>query len=382
MLITLVSIETTPNPNSMKLNLSELFGVSGTFNSENLTSAPAFVQALLHISGIISIFGTADFLTLNRDPRADWQPILETVKQIFAGESLDPGVKEQRLAAEQQGQIQVWMQTFRKIPLQIKVTDGTVEERVGLSERFGKTARELQTNFTADYLKERFWADWGNRYGTLKEVAQEIAEEIEGLWDESKLTREKELALGTGNAAIESKHLNSAPIEATLLDNLSSPNWQKRFQAIQQLEASEETLPLLRQTLQDEKPQIRRWTAAKLAGIKTLESVAMLCNALINDPNVGVRRTAGDSLSDIGDVAAQGHICQALNDPNKLVRWRAARFLAEIGNEEALPFLENAKQDSEYEVRLEVEAAIAHIEEGSKAPLPVWKLMSQGQQEI
>jgi HEAT repeat protein len=158
---------------------------------------------------------------------------------------------------------------------------------------------------------------------------------------------------------------------------LDSPDWHERFQAIQQLKASEESLPLLIQALQDEKTQIRRWAAARLAGVKSAQSVEALSQALLNDPNVGVRRTAGDSLSDIGDIAAQGAICQALSDQNKLVRWRAARFLAETGTQASLPYLEKAKEDPEYEVRLEVEAAISHIREGSKAALPVWKLMSK-----
>ncbi|WP_373533049.1 virulence factor [Vampirovibrio sp.] len=377
---TLVSIETTPNPNSMKLNLSEALELLGTFSAENMDQCPVLIQQLLLIPGVAGIFATTNFLTLNRDPRLDWQPILEAVRNIFAGESPESEVIQQRVSAEQQGQVQVWVQTFRKIPLQIKVTDGVTEERAGLSERFGATARELQGHFAADYLKERFWADWGTRYGALNEVAHEVAEEIESLWSDTRLRREKELALGYTTA----KNKNQAHTDAkeATSQRLSSPDWQERFQAVQEMEATEETLSLLVQALQDEKPQIRRWIAAKLAGVKTAESVKALSEALLNDPNVGVRRTAGDSLSDIGDISAQGAICKALEDPNKLVRWRAARFLAEVGNEEALPSLEKTKQDPEYEVRLEVEAAIHHIEEGSKAAMPVWKLMAQGKPEV
>lgn len=376
----LVSIETTPNPNSMKLNLNEPLASTGTFNTENISLAPTIVQQLLKIQGVVNIFGAASFLTLNRDPRVDWQLILESVRSIFAGESPENEEKEQRLIIEKQGQVQVWIQTFRKIPIQVKVTDGVMEERAGLSECFGKVARELQAHFTADYLKERFWADWGTRYGTLKEVAQEVAEEIEGLWNETKLISELELALGNVIVEKGNQPLTETETKEALHLRLSSSDWQERFQAVQSLEATEENLPFLIQVLQDEKPQIRRWTAAKLAGIKTESSVKALCAILMNDSNVGVRRTAGDSLSDIGDVSAQEAICLALKDSNKLVRWRAARFLAEVGNEEALSFLEEAKQDSEYEVRLEVETAISHIQEGSKAASSVWKLMTQEQQ--
>jgi HEAT repeat protein len=86
-----------------------------------------------------------------------------------------------------------------------------------------------------------------------------------------------------------------------------------------------------------------------------------------------VRRTAGDALSDIGDVAAQPAICRALRDSNKLVRWRAARFLSDVGTQDALPFLEQAADDPEFEVRLEIEAAMQRIRGGSEGIGPAWK---------
>lgn len=402
---TLVSIETTPNPNSMKLNISEALENTGTYTIAQNASAPPIVQQLLEIDGIVSIFGTASFLTLNRDPRHDWEKILEAAQNVFLGTTAtgsateervnsETQLAEQRLAAEKQGQVQVWVQTFRQIPIQVKVSDGVNEERIGLPERFGTTARELQAHLAADYLKERFWADWGVRYGIGKDIVQQVAEEIEALWNTERLEVEKQRVLGQASHTLETQINSDASsasglaadvatnAPANLRNALESPQWQERFQALQQLNANEETLPFLIQRLADVKPQIRRWTAAKLAGVKTLESVQVLCQAMLTDPDVGVRRTAGDSLSDIGDVAAEPAACQALTDKNKLVRWRAARFLAEMGTEAALPALESAKNDSQYEVRLEVEMAIAHIQGGSKAAMPVWKLMAQQNNEF
>jgi hypothetical protein len=376
-MIILASIDTTPNPNSMKLNLSAALGVSGTFTKENSSSAPDAVKQLLNIHGVVSVFSAASFLTLNRDPRTDWQPILGAVEQIFTGnEKQESSVETQREVAEYHGQVKVRVQTFREIPVQVKVTDGMKEERVALPPRFGNTARELQTHFGADYLKERHWADWDVRYGTLTEVAREVADEIESLLDEASLNKKKVLALGELQAEPATMPTTTELKNASAV-KLDSPDWNERFRAVQQLEASEDTLPHFVKALQDEKPQIRRWAAARLAGIKSAESVEALSQAMLTDSNVGVRRTAGDSLSDIGDPSALESMCQALSDPNKLVRWRAARFLAETGTEAVLPYLNKAKGDPEYEVRLEVEAAINHIAEGSKAALPVWKLMSQ-----
>jgi HEAT repeat protein len=99
---------------------------------------------------------------------------------------------------------------------------------------------------------------------------------------------------------------------------------------------------------------------------------------LLNDPSAGVRRTAGDALSDIGDSSAESAVCQALSDGNKLVRWRAARFLCDTGTEAALPYLENAAQDAEFEVHLEVEAAIQRIRGGGEGLGPAWKRIMDG----
>jgi HEAT repeat protein len=60
--------------------------------------------------------------------------------------------------------------------------------------------------------------------------------------------------------------------------------------------------------------------------VKTPEVLAPLCEAL-KDPAVGVRRSAGDALTDLGDPRAMDPMIETLKDPNKLVRWRAGRFL-------------------------------------------------------
>jgi hypothetical protein len=374
-MLTLVSIDTTPNPNSMKLNLKGLLEISGAFTHENQDLASNEVKKLLCIEGIQSVFVSVNFLTINRDPRIDWQRILESVRRIFEYPPEDDAassVETQRQVAEKQGQIQVLVQTFRDIPIQVKVTDGISEERVGLPAYFGSAVQELQFHFGSDYLKERHWADWGIRYGSLSEVGHEVAEEIENMLDEATLDRQKQRLL---DGALETPELKT--LDETSTTRFDSPDWNERLRIVQQLKASEASLPLLTQALHDEKPQIRRWAAAKLSGVKNAESVEALCDALLNDSNVGVRRTAGDSLSDIGDISAQEAVCKALTDPNKLVRWRAARFLAEVGDETALPYLEKASEDEAHEVRLEIEAAINHIQQGSNALGPVWKLMSQ-----
>ena len=79
-----------------------------------------------------------------------------------------------------------------------------------------------------------------------------------------------------------------------------------------------------------------------------------------------VRRTAGDALSDLKDVAAVSTMTQALTDPSKLMRWRAARFLNELGDFSILDALHQAiKSETQFDVRLEMMTALERIEGGS-----------------
>jgi hypothetical protein len=362
----LKSVETTPNPNSMKLNLNEQLGAAITYTSENNSGCPEFVRALLRIGGLQSVFVCNDFLTLNKDPSSDWREILEKATTLLGGETAEgPSIQAQRKAAEKEGQTQILVQTFRGIPIQVKVVDSEGETRVSLGDRFNEAAQFVQAKIGADYLKERYWADHGVRYGARADIANEIAEEIQGTFDEDTLEQTKAQALGTAEAA---------GISLDILKKwLRDEDWHKRLKALQELSPSEESLPLIAVALKDSNPQVRRLAAAALGATGSTMAIESLCDAMLNDQSVGVRRTAGDALSDIGDPNAEPAVCRALKDSNKLVRWRAARFLSDVGTQESLPHLEGAADDPEFEVRLEIESAMQRIRGGTEGLGPVWK---------
>ncbi|MBU6453155.1 MAG: virulence factor [Cyanobacteria bacterium REEB67] len=379
----LQSIETTPNPNSMKFNLDGPV-IAGAKSSASITytateqeGAPPFIAPLLALTGVKSVFACGNFLTLNRDPLADWKVILERASAILGGgdnncaEAADraadgdqSSVASKRLNAEKEGQVQVFVQTFTNIPIQVKVTDGKAEVRVSLGEKFDAAAGAAQKISGADFLKERFWADHGVRYGPLQEIADEVADEIRGTFDFEK-TKDSETEITIDQPTIESLQIS-----------MKDGQWHKRLAAVQALSTlpqSDATLLLLIQALGDSLPQVRRLAAAALGTTGSKCAVEPLCRIMLEDNNIGVRRTAGDALSDIGDACAEPAACKALGDPNKLVRWRAARLLSDIGTAEALPFLQAATDDQEFEVRLEIEAAIQRISGGGQGLGPAWR---------
>jgi hypothetical protein len=362
----LTSVETTPNPNSMKLNLDVSVGKALTYTKDQRSDCPVFVENLLDIAGVKSVFVCEKFITLNRDPRADWKPILEAAASMLTGEVADKiTTDELRKTGEKLGQVHVLVQTFRGVPMQVKVVDSEHEHRIALSQRFTDAARFIQERDGSDFLKERYWADWGVRYGTAEEIALEVADEIEGTMDNSILERLK------GASGVADRP-GSVSLD-TVKDDLKNHDWHIRLRAIQELGATEEAVSMLAEALQDPQPQVRRLAAAALGATGSPDAIVSLCHALTNDASVAVRRTAGDALCDLGAASAQPAMCLALSDANKLVRWRAAKFLTDLGTKEALPSLERARNDSEFEVHLEIEAAIQRIHGGLEGSTPAWK---------
>jgi hypothetical protein len=390
----LVSIETTPNPNSMKLNFDEGVEKPLTYTVEQIDECEGYVRSILSVDGIKSIFVCGNFITLNRDPRVDWKQILDAVTVCFTKESKSEGAaqqphkhqsdieqrNEQRAAGARAGQALVVVQTFKGIPLQVKVSDAAGEKRIALEARFSDTAQAIQAATGADFLKERYWAEWGARYGTAADIAAEVAEEINVRMDSSALQRLFEAATGAG-AAEYTRDL--VAIDA----DLKSTDWTERLKAVQELSEMKmkmemkNTASRLVSALADEHQQVRRLAAAALGASGDASVVHALAQVFIKDVAPGVRRTAGDALSDIGSPEAEPFACIALADANKLVRWRAARILADLGTDYALPYLRDALGDPQFEVNLEIESAIERISGGGEISLPMWKKIQESTKE-
>ena len=375
------SVETTPNPNSIKLNFFEPVGATATYSNSS-PEAPEFVGKLLAIEGLQSVFVCGDFITLNRHPLTDWRQLLEQASWALTGEKIiDTSSSSLTLAASssaaQEGQIQILVQTFSGIPMQVKAVDLEGETRLSLGPHFNEAAQLIQQTTAADFLKERQWVDHGFRYGPRAEMAEQVVSELQNYFSPERL----DLAV---RGAIGEKELEGAKKIDQLADFAAieklflASQWQQRLLAVQELSRldisqSPVAINLLIAALQDSNAQVRRLAAAALGTTGSAVVVPSLCQALIEDSSIAVRRTAGDALSDIGDASAAAAMTQALSDGNKLVRWRAARFLNDLGTAESLPALEAALQESEYEVLLEINAAIDRIKGGGQGAGPAWR---------
>ena len=381
----LLSIETTPSPNCIKLNLDGTIGPKALTLDKGSDAAdtPEIVQKLLTIEGVKSVFAVQDFITLTRQGSADWQPILAaSAKAIGIADNAEAKLLTQvaeplqtvdnQATSSNLGILDVAVQMFRGIPVQVKATaaDGQ-QARIALPDRFNQTLQRAISATGADYVMERRWEPYQAPAGEPEQVAQLVADEIDSLFDAEELSRIEAAAVSLADAPD-----NTAQ---TLTAELSHPDWKKRLKALQQLDVTTENFAAVVVVLDDEKSTIRRWAAA-LLGASTLETaVAPLCRLVRHDPSAMVRRIAGDALSDIGDTSAMATMAEALSDESKLVRWRAARFMTELGNQTVVePLRQAVAQESEFDVQVEMATALERIEGGGDTQLPMWMRLTQG----
>src|SRR3989454_1426769 len=366
----------------MKLNLDERLakGVAITYTHENRGDCPAYIQKILAIPGVSSVFRVEDFMAIQRKPTAGWEDILSQARAALEYASLNNTKPEPAGTSDKEWrEITVAVQYFRDLPMLVKVSSGSETTRLPLPERFGK-AIERAMGASENMLMERKWKDEGPRYGELREVGDAVVREISAVFDEKRL---KELVERAYHPDLPEPVKASREELGELVRAFESPRWEERFAALKELgrnataQIDARVLSLIIRATKDPKMSIRRLAVVFLGLIKTPEVLAPLCEAL-KDEAVGVRRSAGDALTDIGDRQAIGPMVETLKDPNKLVRRRASRSLYELGDHSALADLREAEGDREFEVAMQIRQAIERIESGKVGQGPVWKQMTRG----
>lgn len=390
----LSSIETTPNPNCMKLNLdqqiiSKPLTLSG---GADVANAPEVAKQLLVIDGVRSVFLANDFITLIRESSADWQPILvEAARLIGVAEDANsvlsdkvgqpnelstPASDNTNSQKQNLGEVEVAVQVFRGIPVQVRATGEGEQARVALPERFNAALQRAIATTQANYIAERRWQPYETRFGKPQQVAQMVADELASMTDNDELARIERDAVANRS---QEEQANNHPSQQELLAELSHSDWERRLKAIQKIEVNAETFPFVLSALDDDRHTIRRWAAAILGSSRMPEAVEPLCRVVLSDSSAIVRRTAGDALSDLGDARAIETMCKTLEDNSKLVRWRAARFLNEVGDQTTVePLRRAAERESEFDVRVEMLAAIERIQGGGEAQMPMWMRIAKG----
>lgn len=372
----IVSIEPTPSPNSMKINLDEElpFGENDNYKKgDDLVNAPNYLKELFEIDGVKGVYRVMDFIALERNPKFTWESILPKVRATIgsdeANDDLSTENNTKKAADEAFGEVKVWVQMFRGIPMQIKLNDGE-EHRVGLPEMFMNAIMEASPA-SDNVVLERQWVEQSPRYGNVDEIGKEMVEELAASYDQERLNTLVKLAFNED--VQEDITEKEQKLDPTVLNN---SDWKVRYAALDRLNPSFDDIAFLDKALSDEKASIRRLATAYLGMIEEPEVLPYLYKAL-KDKSVTVRRTAGDCISDLGFTEAIPEMIESLSDSNKLVRWRAAMYLYEVGDLQAINALKEAINDPEFEVRMQAKMALSRIEGGEEAKGSVWHQMTQ-----
>ena len=215
------AIEPTPSPHTMKIILDEELpaGKRNNYRNENIQDAPSSIQKILQLDGVKGVYHVADFIAVERHPKADWKELLRNVR-IALGEDEERINAQEKSANDSFGEVKVEIQMFKNIPLQVKLTDSENEKRFGLPDPFLKAFEKVQQpgdNFVLD----RKWVDWGVRYGELEDIGNTVVEEITAAYPEVRLNELVEQVLNP-NAVKTSKRFR----KVTLKD-LEHPDWKK-----------------------------------------------------------------------------------------------------------------------------------------------------------
>ncbi|MFE8695786.1 conserved virulence factor C family protein [Cytobacillus sp. FJAT-53684] len=371
------AIEPTPSPNTMKVILDEELpmGKSNNYKKEKREEAPKLIQDILAIEGVKGVYHVADFLAIERNAKYDWKDLLPQVRNAF-GEEAHTEMNNQSAVNDHFGEIKVFIQKYKDIPMQVKLTDGSEERRFGLPEVFRNALAAAQQEGD-NVILVRKWIEVGVRYGEFDQIGHEVVEELAAAYPDQRL----QILVDQAKSQEQSREKLTRNRMNIKLEDLETPDWRIRYQKLEQMTDPElADLPILEKALQDEKASIRRLATVYLGMIEDPVALPLLYKAL-KDKSVTVRRTAGDCLSDLGFKEAMPEMMNALKDSSKLVRWRAAMFLYEVGDEQALPALKEAENDPEFEVSLQIKLAIERIEQGEEAKGSVWKQMTESRKK-
>ncbi|WP_411954559.1 conserved virulence factor C family protein [Alkalibacillus sp. S2W] len=371
------SIEPTPSPYSMKINVDERLSDMETqtyTQNDDLTDAPSYVSDLMAIEGVKELYRVIDFIALERHPKVEWETILPQVEAVL-GSADHADIEQEQTSTDYDdeafGGVQVYIQQFRGVPMQVKLIENDEEQRFGLPQRFTDAAMEASKD-SANMLMEREWIEQDPRYGHADDIGQDVVEEIDATYPDKRLRTLVDMAQSGENDQQQGKVLK--PLTEA---DLELDDWKSRYAALDRIpDPTTDDLPILGKALKDPKMSIRRLATAYLGMVEEKATLPYLYEAL-QDKTVTVRRTAGDCLSDIGFTDAIPQMIDALQDKSRIVRWRAAMFLYEYGDESAIPALQDTLEDPEFEVRMQAKMAFSRIQEGESAQGSIWKQMAE-----
>jgi len=137
---------------------------------------------------------------------------------------------------------------------------------------------------------------------------------------------------------------------------------QKRMEAIEKLEPSEESVEILIAFLEDESHPVRFKAAEKLAefGEASLEKLMEIMDTAEGE----IRRYATFALKKIGDPRVTDHFIEALSDEDWGVKLAAVRSLGDLGDERAIEPIKKARRKGDKDFKKAANKSLKKIQSG------------------
>src|SRR5260370_33921857 len=107
----------------MKLNLDERVdkGIAITYTNENRGGCPAYIEKILAIPGVSSVFRVADWIAIQRKPTAGWEDILSQARAVLEYASLNNAKAEPAGTFDNKWrEVTVSVQYFQRLPMLVK----------------------------------------------------------------------------------------------------------------------------------------------------------------------------------------------------------------------------------------------------------------------
>ena len=205
----ILRVEPTPSPNTMKIVLTEKRqdNQSNTYTTIN-DQQPQFINDLLELDGVKSIFYVMDFLAIDKQPKADWEEVLPLITSTLNKEDQ---TQQESQPDEHFGEVKAEVLMFKGIPYQIKLSTGHDEKRKQLPEFYVDSMLKAQKD-SDNIVFLRKWEDFGIRYGDIEDVMNDVYEETLALYPEERIQQLIKEALET-DIVIPESHYQHVSLE-------------------------------------------------------------------------------------------------------------------------------------------------------------------------
>jgi hypothetical protein len=79
-----IEVQRTPNPNARKFVLLQIqFDCAQNFSGAEPVENHPLAAKLLALEGVYNVFWAQNFVTVNKRPETDWEPLTEQVENVL-----------------------------------------------------------------------------------------------------------------------------------------------------------------------------------------------------------------------------------------------------------------------------------------------------------